>query len=143
MRFLVLVKATPTSEAGGLPDRKLLEAMGKFNEELVQAGIMLAAEGLQASSKGARVRFSGSNRTVTDGPFAETKELVAGFWIWQCKSLDEAIEWVKRCPNPHSEDSEIEIRPIFELEDLGLELTPELRESEERLREELANRKPN
>lgn len=143
MRFAILIKATPTSEAGGIPDQKLLEDMGKFNEDLVAAGIMLSGEGLQSSSKGARVRFSGDKRTVIDGPFAETKELVAGFWIWQCKSLDEAITWVKRCPNPFNEESEIEIRQIFELEDFGPELTPELRESEERLRVELASRKPN
>jgi hypothetical protein len=143
MRFAILIKATPTSEGGGIPDQKILEDMGKFNEELVAAGIMLSGEGLQASSKGARVRFSGSNRTVLDGPFSETKELIAGFWIWQCKSKEEAIEWVKRCPNPFNEESEIEIRQVFELEDFGPELTPELRESEERLRAELASRKPN
>ena len=143
MRFMIIIKATPTSESGGTPDQKLLEAMGKFNEELAAAGIMLAGEGLQASSKGARVRFSGSNRTVFDGPFAETKELIAGFWIWQCESLAEAIDWVKRCPNPFYEDSEIEIRQVFELEDFGAVLTPELRESEERLRAELESRKPN
>jgi hypothetical protein len=143
MRFMVIIKATPTSEAGAMPDRALLEAMGKFNEELVAAGIMLAGEGLQPSSKGARVRFKGTDRTVVDGPFAETKELIAGFWIWQCKSLDEAIAWTKRCPNPFNEESEIEIRQIFELEDFGSELTPELRESEERLRAELTSRKPN
>jgi hypothetical protein len=140
---MIIIKATPTSEAGAMPDRKILEAMGKFNEELVAAGIMLAGEGLQASSKGARVRFSGNQRTVTDGPFAETKELIAGFWIWQCKSLDEAIAWVKRCPNPFDEESEIEIRQVFELEDFGDGISPEFRESEERLRAELANRKPN
>jgi hypothetical protein len=140
---MIIIKATPTSESGGTPDQKLLEAMGKFNEELAAAGIMLAGEGLQASSKGARVRFSGSNRTVFDGPFAETKELIAGFWIWQCESLAEAIDWVKRCPNPFYEDSEIEIRQVFELEDFGAVLTPELRESEERLRAELESRKPN
>jgi hypothetical protein len=119
MRFMVMVKATKDSEAGILPDKKLLTDMGKFNEELVKAGVMLAAEGLQASSKGARVRFSGTKRTVTDGPFTETKELVAGFWLWQVKSLDEAIEWVKRCPNPHPGESEIEIRQVFEAEDFG------------------------
>jgi hypothetical protein len=143
MRFAILIKATPTSEAGAMPDQKLLEAMGKFNEELVAAGVMLAGEGLQSSSKGARVHFSGDQRTVTDGPFTETKELVAGFWIWQCKSLDEAIAWVKRCPSSFNEEGEIEIRQIFEIEDFGPELTPELRESEERLRAELATRKPN
>jgi hypothetical protein len=140
MRFMVIVKATRSSEAGVLPDQKLLAEMGRFNEELVKAGVMLAGEGLQASSKGARVRFSGSKRTVTDGPFAETKELIAGFWIWQCKSLAEAIEWVKRCPNPHHEDSEIEIRQVFENEDFGPEFTPELREQEERLRAQIAKR---
>jgi hypothetical protein len=143
MRFMVIIKATPESEAGTVPDQKLLEAMGKFNEELVANGIMLAGEGLQSSSKGARVRFKGADRTVVDGPFAETKELIAGFWIWQCKSLDEAIAWVKRCPNPMNEESEIEIRQVFELEDFGAELTPELRESEERIRAELESRKPN
>lgn len=139
MRFLVMVKATPESEAGSLPDRKLLEAMGKYNEELVKAGVMLAGEGLHPSSKGARVRFSGSKRTVVDGPFAETKELVAGFWMFQCKSLAECIEWVKRCPNPMpNEDSDIEIRPIFEAEDFGDAFTPEMREYERRLGEQMA-----
>jgi hypothetical protein len=141
MRFMVMVKATPESEAGVMPDRKLLEDMGKFNEELVKAGIMLAGEGLHPSSKGARVRFSGSKRTVIDGPFAETKELVAGFWLWKVKSREEAIEWVKRCPNPHPTDSEIEIRQIFEAEDFGAEFTPELRAQEDRLRDEIAKRK--
>lgn len=134
MRFMVLLKASKASEAGEMPDEKLLAAMGNFNEELVKAGVMLAGEGLHPSSKGARVRFSGSKRTVIDGPFAETKELIAGFWIWQCKSLDEAIEWVKRCPNPMPGDSEIEIRPVFEAEDFGAEFTPELRAQEDRLR---------
>ena len=134
MRFLVMVKATSESEAGALPDSTMLAEMGKFNEELVKAGIMLAAEGLQPSSKGARVRFSGAKRTVVDGPFAETKELVAGFWIWQVKSKEEAIEWLKRCPNPHPGESEIELRQIFEADDFGPALTPELREKEERLR---------
>ena len=143
MRFMIIIKATPTSESGAMPDQTILEAMGRFNEELVAAGVMQAGEGLQPSSKGARVRFHGNNRTVTDGPFAETKELIAGFWIWQCSSLDEAIAWVKRCPNPFNEESEIEIRQVFELEDFGPELTPELRESEERLRAELTSRKPN
>jgi len=138
MRFVVMVKATKDSEAGVLPDQKLLEAMGKYNEELVKAGVMLAGEGLHPSSKGARVRFSGNKRTVIDGPFAETKELVAGFWIFQTKSLAEAIEWVKRCPNPMPTDSEIEIRQIFEPEDFGAEFTPELREQEERLRKQAA-----
>ncbi|HEY8997280.1 MAG TPA: YciI family protein [Edaphobacter sp.] len=141
MRFMVIVKATPDSESNGIPDEKLLTAMGKFNEELLANGIMLAAEGLHPSSKGARVHFSGRNRTVIDGPFAETKELVAGFWIWQCKSLDEAIEWVKRCPNPMKEESDIEIRQIFELEDFGAELTPEARMSEEKMRTELDTKK--
>jgi hypothetical protein len=143
MRFMIIIKATPTSEAGAMPDQKLLEDMGKFNEELVASGIMLAGEGLQSSAKGARVRFKGSDRTVLDGPFAETKELIAGFWIWQCNSLDEAIAWVKRSPNPFNEESEIEIRQVFELEDFGPELTPELRDSEERLRAELTSRKRN
>ena len=141
MRFMVMVKATKDSEAGVMPDEKLFAEMGKFNEELVKAGIMLAGEGLQPSSKGARVRFSGSKRTVIDGPFAETKELVAGFWIWKVKSKEEAIEWVRRCPNPMPTDSEIEIRQIFEAEDFGAEFTPELRAQEERLRAEMAARK--
>jgi hypothetical protein len=141
MRFMVMVKATKGSEAGALPDKKLLEDMGKFNEELVKAGIMLAGEGLQPSSKGARVRFSGNKRTVIDGPFTETKELVAGFWLWQVKSLAEAIEWVKRCPNPHHEESEIEIRQVFESADFGAEFTPELREQEERLRAKISEKK--
>jgi hypothetical protein len=119
MRFMVIVKATKDSEAGVLPNAKLLADMGKFNEELIKAGVMLAGEGLQASSKGARVRFSGTKRTVIDGPFTETKELIAGFWLWQVKSLDEAIEWVKRCPNPHPEETEIEIRQVFEQEDFA------------------------
>ena len=141
MRVMVLVKANKDSEAGVMPDKKLLTDMGKFNEELVKAGVMLAGEGLHPSSKGARVRFSGGKRTVIDGPFAETKELIAGFWLWQVKSKEEAIEWVKRCPNPHNEETEVEIRQVFEAEDFGAELTPELREQEERLRaqsEELA-----
>ena len=119
MRFMVIVKATKDSEAGQMPSEELLSAMAKYNEELVKAGIMLDGNGLQPSSKGARVRFSGGKRTVVDGPFAETKELVAGYWLWQCKSLAEAIEWVKRCPKPHDEDSDIEIRQVFELEDFG------------------------
>ncbi|MDP3858451.1 MAG: YciI family protein [Stagnimonas sp.] len=131
---MVLVKATSDSEAGILPSGQLLAEMGRFNEELVKAGVMQAGEGLQPSSKGARVRFSGKSRTVIEGPFAETRELVAGFWIWQCASLQEAIDWVKRCPNPMPGDSEIEIRQIFEAEDFGEALTPELREQEERLR---------
>jgi hypothetical protein len=134
MRFLVMVKATKDSEAGIMPDTKLFEEMGKYNEELVKAGIMLAAEGLHPSSKGKRVRFDGEKRTVIDGPFAETKELVAGFWIWQVKSMDEAVEWLKRCPNPHASVGEIEIRPIFEAADFGDALTPELRQTNERLR---------
>ena len=134
MKFMVLVKATPESEAGVMPSSELLAAMGKFNEELVDAGVMQAGEGLHPSSKGARVRFSGKNRKVIDGPFAETKELVAGFWIWQCASLQEAIDWVKRCPNPMPGESEIEIRQIFAAEDFGDAFTPELREQEERLR---------
>jgi hypothetical protein len=140
MRFLVMVKATKDSEAGKMPSTKLLEEMGKFNEELVKAGIMLAGEGLHRSSKGVRVKFDGDKRTVVDGPFAETKELVAGFWIWQVKSLAEAIEWVKRCPNPHEGEGEIEIRQIFEAEDFGAEYTPELREADERLRARIENR---
>jgi hypothetical protein len=135
MRFMVMVKATPNSEAGVMPSEEMFAEMGKFNEELVKAGVMLAGEGLQPSSKGARVRFSGSKRTVIDGPFAETKELVAGFWILQCKSKEECIEWIKRCPNPMpGEDSDIEIRQIFEAEDFGEAFTPELREQEERIR---------
>jgi len=134
MRFMVLIKADAASEAGEMPDTQLLTDMGKYNEELVNAGVMLAGEGLHPSSKGARVTFSGTNRTVTDGPFAETKELIAGFWIFQVNSLDEAIEWVKRCPNPMGAESQIEIRQIFEMEDFGDAFTPELREAEERLR---------
>ncbi len=138
MKVMVIVKASPESEAGKMPTEKLLADMGKFNEELVRAGVMLAGEGLHPSAKGARVRFSGEKRSVIDGPFAETKELIAGFWLWQVKSLEEAIEWVKRCPNPMESDSEIEIRPIFEAEDFGAEFTPELREQEERLRKQIA-----
>ena len=141
MRFMIIVKASKDSEAGVMPSEKLLADMGKFNEELANAGVLLAGEGLHASAKGARVKFSGSKRTVIDGPFAETKELIAGFWIWQVKSKQEAIEWVKRCPNPHKEDSEIEIRQIFEAEDFGAEFTPELREQEERVRAQVANKK--
>jgi len=136
MRVMVFVKATRESEAGEMPSEKLLSEMMQYNEQLVKAGIMLAGEGLKPSSKGARVRFRGTERTVMDGPFAETKELVAGYWIWQVKSLEEAIEWVKRCPNPMPSESEIEIRPIFEFSDFGEALTPELRAKEERLREE-------
>ncbi len=138
MRFMVIVKATKDSEAGVLPSTELLAAMGKYNEELVKAGIMLAGDGLQPSSKGARIRFSGPKRTVIDGPFSETKELIAGFWLWQCKSLDEAIEWVKRCPNPMRTESDIEIRQVFEPADLAAQLTPELREQEQRLGEAMA-----
>ena len=142
MRFMVMVKATKDSEAGVLPDKKLLADMGKFNEELAKAGVLLAGEGLQPSSKGARVRFSGAKRTVIDGPFAETKELVAGFWLWQVKSKEEAIEWVKRCPNPFpGMESEIEIRQVFEAEDFGAEFTPELRAQEERIRAQVAAKK--
>jgi hypothetical protein len=137
MRFMVIVKATQQSEAGVLPNEKLITEMGKFNEELAKAGVMLAGEGLQSSSKGARVKFSGAKRTVTDGPFPETKELVAGFWIWQVKSKQEAIEWAKRCPNPHpGMESEIEIRQIFEAEDFGDALPPEIRDQGERLRKQ-------
>jgi hypothetical protein len=130
---MIIVKATKDSEAGVMPDKKLLTDMGRYNEELVRAGVMLAGEGLHPSSKGARVRFSGAQRTVIDGPFAETKELIAGFWLWQVKSMEEAIEWVKRCPNPMPGDSEIEIRRVFEAEDFGEEFTPELREQEKRV----------
>ena len=134
MRFMIMVKATKDSEAGALPDEKLLTEMGKFNEELVEAGVMLAGEGLQPSSNSSRVKFSGTKRTVIDGPFAETKELISGFWLWQVKSKDEAIEWVKRCSNPMKGESEIEIRQVFEAEDFGAEFTSKLREQEERLR---------
>jgi hypothetical protein len=137
MRFMILVKATADSEAGVMPTEELLAAMGAYNEELVKAGIMQAGEGLHPSSKGARVRFSGKDRKVIDGPFAETKELVAGFWLWQCASLQEAIDWVKRCPNPMPGDSEIEIRQVFEAEDFGAEFTPELRAQEDRIRAEI------
>ena len=134
MRFMVLLKADANTEAGVLPDERLLTEMTRYNEELVKAGVLLAGEGLQPSAKGARVRFSGGNRTVVDGPFAETKELIAGFWMIQVKSKDEAIAWVKRCPNPHAGEAEIEIRQVFEAEDFGPEFTPELREQEARLR---------
>ena len=139
MRFMVMVRATEQSEAGVLPTEELLTAMGKYNEELVKAGIMLAGEGLQPSSKGARIRFSGDKRTVIDGPFSETKELIAGFWLWQCRSKEEAIEWAKRCPNPMSGESELEIRQVFEAEDFGEEFTPELREQERLLGEKMAS----
>jgi hypothetical protein len=138
MRVMVIVKATKNSEAGVMPSEKLLADMGKFNEELVKAGVMLAADGLHPSSKGKRVRFAGGKKTVIDGPFAETKELIAGYWVWQVKSIEEAVEWVRRCPDPMpGEESEIEIRPVFEAEDFGEEFTPELRAQEERLRAEL------
>ncbi len=137
MRFMILIKADKHSEAGVLPDEKLLTAMGKFNEELVAAGVMLAGEGLHPSSKGARVRFSGTDRTVTDGPFAETNELLAGFWLWQVKSKAEAVEWVRRCPNPTAGETEIEIRQVFEASDFGAEFTPEARAAEGKLRAQL------
>ena len=141
MRFMVMVKASRNSEAGKLPDEKLLADMGKYNEELVKAGVMKAGEGLHPSSKGARVRFSGANRTVVDGPFAETKELVAGFWIWEVKSKQEAIDWVKKCPDPMpGEDSEIEIRQIYTADDFGEAFTPELREAEEKMRKEIGKK---
>ncbi len=141
MRFMILIKANKDTEAGALPSEDLLTAMGKFNEELVNAGVMLAGDGLHPSSKGARVKFSGGKTTVIDGPFTETKELIAGFWIWQVDSLEDAIEWVKRIPNPHGEesvDAEIEIRQVFEAEDFGDAFTPELRDQEERLRAQVA-----
>ena len=139
MKVMVMVKATTDSEAGAMPSTELLEAMGKFNEELVNAGVMLAGEGLHPSARGVRVAFDGPQRRVIDGPFAETRELVAGFWLWQVRSLDEAVEWAKRCPNPMPGSSELEIRPIFEAEDFGAEFTPELRAQEDRLRERLGN----
>jgi hypothetical protein len=138
---MVIVKANKESEAGVMPSQKLLAEMGKFNEELVKAGVLLAGEGLQASSKGKRVRFSGAKRTVIDGPFTESKELIAGFWLWQVRSMEEAIEWVKRCPNPHEGESEIEIRQVFEAEDFGTALTPELKEQEKRLRAQAGKQK--
>ena len=141
MRVMVIVKASKDSEAGVIPSEELLSAMTRYNEELVNAGVMLAGEGLQPSSKGARVRFSGAQRTVIDGPFAETKEIIAGFWLFEVKSLDEAIEWVKRCPNPTGEESEIEIRPVFEAADFGENYTPEIRKREERMAEQIAARK--
>ncbi|WP_193099861.1 YciI family protein [Burkholderia sp. Z1] len=137
MRVMVIVKATADSESGQMPDTRIMAEMGRFNEELVKAGILLAADGLHPSSRGKRVHFSGKNRTVIDGPFAETKELVAGYWLWQVKSMEEAIEWVKRCPNPMPVDSDIEIRPLFEAEDFGAALTDELREQEARMRTEI------
>jgi len=140
MRVMVIVKASKESEAGVMPDEKMLAEMGKYNEELVKAGIMLAGEGLHPSSRGKRVRFSGTNRTVVDGPFAETKELMAGYWLWQVKSMDEAVEWLKKCPNPHNGVSEVELRPVFEAEDFGAEFTPELRERDQRLRGQIEAR---
>jgi hypothetical protein len=140
MRVMVVVKATKESESGAPPDKKILTEMGNFNEELVKAGIMLAGEGLHPTSKAKRVQFSGTRRTVVDGPFAETKELIAGYWLWNVKSMDEAVEWVKRCPNPHNSDSEIDIRPLYETEDFGAEFTPEAREQEERLRKQIAEK---
>ena len=141
MRFMIIVRADKNTEAGVMPSEKLLTDMGKYNEELVKAGVLLGMEGLQPSSKGARVRFSGAKRTVIDGPFTETKELIAGYWLFQTKSLEEAIEWVKRCPNPHPSESEIEIRQVFEPEDFGPALTPELREAEERLRKQTGEKR--
>jgi hypothetical protein len=141
MRVMVIVKANKASEAGILPKQEMLASMGKFNEELVKAGVMLAMEGLQPTSKGKRIRFSGQNRTIADGPFTETKELIGGFWLWQVRSMDEAVEWLKRCPNPHEGESEIELRQVFEAEDFGSEFTPELRAQEERLRIELSTKK--
>ncbi len=138
MRVMVIIKADKDSEAGVMPSEQLLTEMGNFNEELVKAGIMLAGEGLHPSSRGKRVRFSGDQRSVIDGPFAETKELIAGFWLWQVKDMDEAVEWLKKCPNPMGQESEVEIRPVFEAEDFGAEFTPEAREQEERLRAEMA-----
>src|SRR6202171_1175193 len=140
MRFMILIKASKESEAGVLPSEQLLTEMGQFNEELVKAGVMLAGEGLQPSSKGARITFAGSKRTVVDGPFAETKELIAGFWLWQVKSMDEAIEWVKRIPNPTGDQGEVEIRQVFEADDFGANLTPEARKREERVRSQAAAR---
>jgi hypothetical protein len=137
---MVIVKASKESEAGVMPSTELLTAMGKYNEELAKAGILLAGEGLQPSSKGARVRFSGDKRTVIDGPFAETKELIAGFWLWQVKSKQEAIEWLKRCPNPHNEETEVEIRQVFEIDDFGPAATPEVRKRQERLRKQTAGK---
>jgi hypothetical protein len=141
MRVMVIVKATKDSEAGALPSKELITAMGKYNEQLVKAGIMLAGDGLQPTSKAKRVRFAGEKRSVIDGPFAETKELIAGFWIWQVRSMEEAVEWLKRCPNPHCEDSEVEIRPFFEPADFGENLTPEERDRHNRLTEEMTRKK--
>ena len=142
MKIMILVKASKASEAGVLPSEQLLSEMARYNEELAKAGVLLAGEGLHPSSRGARVRFSGRERVVIDGPFAETKELIAGFWLWQVSSLEEAIEWIKRCPNPHDEETEIEIRPVFEADDFGEAFTAELREREERLRAQLGDRAP-
>jgi len=142
MRVMVIVKATKDSEAGVMPSKELIDAMGKYNEELVKAGIMLAGDGLKPSSKGKRVRFSGAKRTVVDGPFAETKELIAGYWIWQVRSMEEAVEWLKRCPNPMPGESEVEIRPFFEAADFGENLTPEAKEREQRLREQISGKRP-
>ena len=141
MRVMVIVKASKESEAGAMPDEKMLTDMGNFNDELIKAGVMEAGEGLQPTSKGKRVKFSGASRTVVDGPFVETKELIAGFWIWKVASMDEAVAWARRCPNPHPSDSELEIRQIFEAEDFGAEFTPELREQDERQRKEMAKRR--
>jgi hypothetical protein len=138
---MVIVKASKESEAGALPDTEILTQMGKYNEQLVKAGIMLAGEGLQPTSKGKRVVFSGSKRTVVDGPFTESKELIAGYWMWQVRSMEEAVEWLKRCPNPHREDCNVEIRPVFEAADFGEAFTPELREQEERLSRQIAGKK--
>ena len=141
MRCMVIVKASKDSEAGVMPKQDLLAKMGKFNEDLVKAGVMLAGDGLQPSSKGKRVRFSGQKRTVIDGPFTEAKELIAGYWLWQVRSMEEAVEWVKRCPNPHEGESEIEIRQVFEMEDFGAELTPDLKKREQSMREKIAGKK--
>jgi hypothetical protein len=141
MRVMVIVKASKDSEAGALPSKELLTAMGKYNEELAKAGIMLAGDGLKPSSQGKRVRFSGAKRTVIDGPFTETKELIAGYWMWQVRSMEEAVEWLKRCPNPHYEDCELEIRPVFEAADFGENFTPELQEQERRIAEKIAGKK--
>jgi hypothetical protein len=141
MKVMVLVKASKDSEAGVMPSAQLLADMGKFNEELAKAGVLLAGEGLHPSSKGARVRFSGKNRTVIDGPFTETKELIAGFWLWNVKSLEDAVAWLKRCPNPHFEETEVEIRPVFEAADFGDALTPEVKAREERIRAQVEKRK--
>ena len=137
MRVIVMIKATDRSEAGEMPGQELLEAMGRYNEALANAGILLAGEGLHPSAKGVRVKFSGKQRTVSEGPFAQTRELLAGFWLWQVRSMDEAIEWVRRCPNPHDEETEVEIRPVFEADDFGDELAPELRARETQLRQSL------